>query len=144
MTLCARMNWPSAERVTSTKLSSSNKVSITEMIVVRWLFHFRQNSCPEAVPPTTAPLAMAPRVACNKRGYLLGPDGDAAYQRSIHHLESSAGEAHYMNNTSSSEPDVETAGEPEQLLGPVAQMERQAPMYLQAAVSNIGIPIKAG
>ena len=81
------MNCPSAERVTSTKLSSSNKVSITEMIVVRWLFHFRQNSCPEAVPPTTAPLAMAPRVTCNKRGYLLGPDGDAAYQRSIHHSE---------------------------------------------------------
>ena len=96
------------------------------MIVVRWLFHFRQNSCPEAVPPTTAPLAMAPRVACNKRGYLLGPDGDAAYQRSIHHSESSAGEAHNMNNRSSSGPDVETAGEPEQLLGPVAQMERQA------------------
>ena len=116
------MNWPSAERVTSTKLSSSSKVSITEMMVVRWLFHFRQNSCPEALPPTTAPLAMAPRLTCNRRSYLLGPDGDAACQRFIHHLQSSAGEAHYMNNISSSGPDVETAGEPEQLLRPVAHI----------------------
>ena len=58
--------------------------------------------------------------------YLLGPDGDAAYQRSIHHLESSASYAHYTNNRSSSGADVETAGEPEQLLGPVAQMGQQA------------------
>merc|ERR1719167_1224203 len=38
MTLCALRNWPSAERVTSTNDSSSKRVSITEMIVVRWLF----------------------------------------------------------------------------------------------------------
>ena len=128
MTRCARMNCPSAERVTSTKLSSSNKVSITEMMVVRWLFHFRQNSCPEAVPPTTAPLAMAPRVTCNKMGLFTW----AGWGRRIPEVhsslrESSAGGAHNMNNRLSSGADVETAGEAEQLLGPVAaQMELAA------------------
>ena len=58
MTRWARMNWPSADRVTSTRLSSSSRVSMTEMMVVLWLFHFRQNSWPAGPAPTTAPLAM--------------------------------------------------------------------------------------
>ena len=37
-------------------------------------------------------------------------------------IQSSAGEVHYMNNISSRGPDVETAGEPEQLLRPVAHI----------------------
>ena len=77
-------NWPSAERVTSTNDSSSKRVSITEMIVVRWLFlkekivldgstsvlkcikirsssshHFKQNSCPEAPLVVDDPFAIA-------------------------------------------------------------------------------------
>ena len=45
------MNWPSALSVTSTRLSSSSRESITDKMVVRWLFHLRQNSCPTPLEP---------------------------------------------------------------------------------------------
>ena len=43
MTLWALMNCPSALSVTSTKDSSSRRLSKTEKSVDLWLFHFRQN-----------------------------------------------------------------------------------------------------
>ena len=52
-----------------------------------------------------------------------------------------------MNNRLSSGADVETAGEPEQLLGPVGCGPDGASSRLACIgcpVSNIGIPIKAG
>ena len=50
MTRCARMNCPSALSVTSTRDSSSSKLSKTENSVDLWLFHLRQNCCSVAVP----------------------------------------------------------------------------------------------
>ena len=49
MTRWALKNWPSALSVTSTKDSSSSKVSKTEKSVDRWLFHLRQNCCSVAI-----------------------------------------------------------------------------------------------
>ena len=47
MTLCALRNCPSALNVTSTRDSSSRRVSNTERMVDLWLFHLRQNCCSE-------------------------------------------------------------------------------------------------